>query len=193
MSQPVCIKQAFASGSFWYHSGCVARLSSFVDDDQVEHLKDIAIERVAAGQNHSLVLHAKGDTMYAFGNNNYGQCGVPKENNSKQGLYVLLPTPVPLPNVEEQSLHKVGRVVDIACGESHSLAITSQGRLYSWGYGEYGQVGIDPNISEKDVVSARLNHDWFGPTKPVVVKHAAGGSQHSLFVVKRDEEAANDM
>ena len=31
------------------------------------------------------------------------------------------------------------RVRDIACGSSHSAAITSSGELYTWGCGEYGR------------------------------------------------------
>ena len=26
-------------------------------------------------------------------------------------------------------------VVDIACGRNHSIAVTSEGQIYSWGYG----------------------------------------------------------
>ncbi|CAB3375688.1 Hypothetical predicted protein [Cloeon dipterum] len=33
------------------------------------------------------------------------------------------------------------RIRDIACGSSHSAAITSNGELYTWGSGEYGRLG----------------------------------------------------
>ena len=33
------------------------------------------------------------------------------------------------------------RLRDIACGSSHSAAITSSGELYTWGLGEYGRLG----------------------------------------------------
>lgn len=36
---------------------------------------------------------------------------------------------------------KAKRVRDIACGSSHSAAITSNGELYTWGLGEYGRLG----------------------------------------------------
>lgn len=36
---------------------------------------------------------------------------------------------------------KSKRVRDIACGSSHSAAITSNGELYTWGLGEYGRLG----------------------------------------------------
>lgn len=33
------------------------------------------------------------------------------------------------------------KIRDIACGSSHSAAITSSGELYTWGLGEYGRLG----------------------------------------------------
>jgi alpha-tubulin suppressor-like RCC1 family protein len=33
------------------------------------------------------------------------------------------------------------RVVQIAVGANHSLALTSSGKLYSWGFGESAQLG----------------------------------------------------
>ena len=37
---------------------------------------------------------------------------------------------------------KSKRIRDIACGSSHSAAITSSGELYCWGLGEYGRLGL---------------------------------------------------
>ena len=34
------------------------------------------------------------------------------------------------------------QIVDIACGGSHSAAITSAGELYTWGKGRYGRLGL---------------------------------------------------
>ena len=36
---------------------------------------------------------------------------------------------------------KSKRIRDIACGSSHSAAISSSGELYTWGLGEYGRLG----------------------------------------------------
>nr|XP_022903495.1 E3 ubiquitin-protein ligase HERC2 isoform X1 [Onthophagus taurus] len=40
------------------------------------------------------------------------------------------------------------RVRDIACGSSHSAAITSNGELYTWGLGEYGRLGHGDNLTQ---------------------------------------------
>jgi alpha-tubulin suppressor-like RCC1 family protein len=143
---------------------------------------------------HSLFLHARGNVIYSCGHNGYKQCGVQNENvmtrpgQNLQGLdesrrdpMLLKPARVALPSVER--LAEVGRVVDIAAGDYHSLAVTSGGKLYTWGYGEYGQVGINPLVSTNDI-HPRLSHDWF-PDMEAFIHQASAGSQHSIVVATR--------
>jgi len=40
------------------------------------------------------------------------------------------------------------RVSYIACGSSHSAAITSDGELYTWGQGQYGRLGHSDEVSQ---------------------------------------------
>lgn len=35
-----------------------------------------------------------------------------------------------------------GKILKIVCGGSHSLALTANEDVYSWGYGELGQLGL---------------------------------------------------
>jgi len=32
-------------------------------------------------------------------------------------------------------------IVQIACGTAHTLVVTDAGKLYTWGYNNYGQLG----------------------------------------------------
>lgn len=41
-------------------------------------------------------------------------------------------------------LHKV-RIESIACGYNHSLALTPNGLLFSWGFNFFGELGIGSN------------------------------------------------
>lgn len=50
------------------------------------------------------------------------------------------------PKIIESLLAK--RVVYIACGSSHSAAITSNGELYTWGQGQYGRLGHGDEVSK---------------------------------------------
>lgn len=55
---------------------------------------------------------------------------------------------------------KSKRIRDIACGSSHSAAITSSGELYTWGLGEYGRLGHGDNLTQlrPKQVSALAGH-----------------------------------
>lgn len=52
------------------------------------------------------------------------------------------------------------RIRDIACGSSHSAAVTSAGELYTWGLGEYGRLGHGDNFTQlkPKLVRALLSH-----------------------------------
>jgi alpha-tubulin suppressor-like RCC1 family protein len=93
------------------------------------------VTQIASGGSHSLVLTSSGQ-VYAFGWNYYGQLGSTTNNTS--GNPNPAPTLVSLPG-------EVGPVTQIAAGENHSLAVTSSGQLYAFGWNYYGQLGNATN------------------------------------------------
>ena len=52
------------------------------------------------------------------------------------------------------TLLNLSNIVHIACGTNHALAITGDGKVYSWGVGEQGQLGR--KIVSRHVVDASL-------------------------------------
>ncbi len=79
---------------------------------------------IAAGCDHSLALTSSG-TVYACGNNGYGQLGDGSTKNSS--------TPV--------EVSGISNVVILAGGGFHTVALTTTGAVYAWGYDRYGQLG----------------------------------------------------
>ena len=84
-----------------------------------------------------------------MGNNVNGQLGlnlkVKKEEAKARGDPLpedfhrcFSPEPVRFTGIES-------KVVKIACGEQHTLALTQRGQVYAWGQAKYGQLGIDFN------------------------------------------------
>ncbi|TDH73114.1 hypothetical protein CCR75_004261 [Bremia lactucae] len=85
-------------------------------------------------------------------------------------------------------------IADVRCGSSFNLARTNDGRVYSWGLGEMGQLGRNVDAEMKDskgkykldmVYQDHLQPKLvtFGNDSLPVVKAIGCGSYHSLFVL----------
>ncbi|CAD5210158.1 unnamed protein product [Bursaphelenchus xylophilus] len=89
-------------------------------------IKSMKVIQVACGGRHTSILTIEG-RVFCFGANNFGQLGV-----SRKCRALSVPSPV---------LDLLGtKVKSIACGSSHTMAMTSKG-LFSFGYNDYGQLG----------------------------------------------------
>ena len=66
--------------------------------------------------------------MYVWGSNSHGQLGL--------GRYIR---EIPYPKIIDSfsGIH----VVDVVAGQYHSMALTSTGKVYTWGWGIHGQLG----------------------------------------------------
>ncbi len=93
------------------------------------------VVQAAAGLDFSLVVTSSGQ-LYAFGDNASGQLGTA----TNSGTLDPNPTPalVSLPGA-------TGPVVQVAAGDSHSLAVTSSGQLYAFGDNDHGELGTASN------------------------------------------------
>jgi len=87
---------------------------------------DQRVVAVSAGVGHSLALTA-GGAVWSWGSGDYGKLGHGDEQNQ------LLPKKV------EALAGR--RVVAVAAGGLHSLAITADGAVWSWGFGGFGKLG----------------------------------------------------
>ena len=86
---------------------------------------------VVGGQKHNLAVMSDG-TVWAWGNNDNGQLGVNSNDGSCAPLQVHGPGDVGY----------LTGIIKVAAGESHSLALKSDGTLWAWGKGNPGQLGI---------------------------------------------------
>jgi alpha-tubulin suppressor-like RCC1 family protein len=107
--------------------------------------------------------------LYAFGANEFGELASPLNNGSETANPV--PLQVSLPGAESP-------VVQLAVGDGASLAVTADGRLYSFGENLYGELGRAPGSGTEaaNPVPARVSL----PGERVV--QAAAGGAHSLVL-----------
>lgn len=115
-----------------------------------------AIVKVAAGRSHSVALDKEGK-LYCWGACQYGQCGV----ITRRRASVVTPKQV-------ESLSQVN-IVEIAAGDSHTLALTGGGRVFAFGSGFEGQLGLgvivqmNPKpklVGDLDFVAIAAGREW---------------------------------
>ena len=85
------------------------------------------VRHLAAGRDHVLALTKYG-TVYSWGYGGDGQLG--------HGDFQIQTMPTVVKAMQGEG------VIDVSCGEKHSLALTSGGDVYSWGDGSLGQLGL---------------------------------------------------
>ncbi|XP_038548608.1 probable E3 ubiquitin-protein ligase HERC6 isoform X2 [Micropterus salmoides] len=119
---------------------------------------------MACGQDHCLALCASGH-VFSWGAENNGQLGMLPHllcNHQR-------PSRVPIPQMPVA-------VIQVACGNSHSLALTKGGDVFSWGLNSHGQLGLGKEVS--------LQHTPVLVTAltGVAVTQIAAGATHTLFL-----------
>src|SRR3989304_536551 len=95
---------------------------------------------VAAGDSYSLALKSDG-SVWAWGLNDGGELGYIIVNNS--GM------PVDYSPFAAEVNYLVG-VKAVAAGDSHSLALKSDGSVWTWGHNEHGELG-DPALANSPI------------------------------------------
>uniref|UniRef100_A0A9L0IBX4 Alsin n=1 Tax=Equus asinus TaxID=9793 RepID=A0A9L0IBX4_EQUAS len=123
---------------------------------------------VATGSFHNGAVTESG-VVYMWGENSAGQCAIANQQ------YVPEPNPVSISDSETSPLLAV-RILQLACGEEHTLALSISREIWAWGTG--CQLGLITTT--------------FPVTKPQKVEHLAGrvvlqvacGAFHSLALVQ---------
>ncbi|MDR1032785.1 MAG: hypothetical protein LBL84_02090 [Candidatus Nomurabacteria bacterium] len=96
-------------------------------------LEPIKFSEVAAGNSHSMGIDTDGN-LYAWGGNSDGQVG----NGLGTGKVT---TPWRVNGGAGSGIPASTRFTKIAAGQRHSMAIDTNGNLYTWGYNFIGQIG----------------------------------------------------
>lgn len=106
----------------------------------------------------------KGGVVYSFGYGYFGQLGLGSgESHSVPRL-----------------IKDLNKVLAVACGEAHSIAITEVGEVFTWGCNRYGQLGLGDN-------NHRSVPTCVDSLKGIKISQAACGTQHTLLLTKNGE------
>ncbi|KAL8270965.1 hypothetical protein Esti_005120 [Eimeria stiedai] len=142
-----------------YHQGSSASLCQPV---VLQSLHDVRIVEVVVGETHALFLSDRGK-LFAYGEGAYGQLGIGEIQLVAQQPQLVKDLP--------------GDVVQIAAGDFHSLALTGEGSVFSWGCAEC--VGDGSGTNQYTPRELRLAEalPTRGPSSPVCRRIAARYSQ----------------
>ena len=135
---------------------------------KLPHAKRIV--QVACGDDHILVLFADGK-VWAWGSNQYGQLGLtsiqkPTDDRASPGSVCSRFSPV-----------RTEFFVSVAAGKRHSLAVTSNGEVYLWGWCPPRDCSHQPMkvFSRKDRVKG----------KQAVCVNAFAGEDYSVLLLRQ--------
>ncbi|XP_018611660.2 probable E3 ubiquitin-protein ligase HERC4 isoform X2 [Scleropages formosus] len=123
--------------------------------------KEIPLARVAAGGGHSFALTLTG-VVLAWGRNSKGQLGLGDVENEY--------FPIAVKSLRQQ------KTVYISCGEEHTAILTKGGLVFTFGAGQYGQLGHN---SVRDELWPRLVAELWGAE----VSQIACGRHHTLAYI----------
>ena len=126
------------------------------------------IVQIAAGANHNMVLTSDG-AVYTWGWNYHGQLGNNTKTNSNTIVAVqTIGTPI-----------AGKKIVKIAAGQGHSLALTDDGMVYTWGRNDTGQLGNNATTNVMLPVTVTVTGT---PMSNKTIVEIASGARHSLAI-----------
>lgn len=144
--------------------GCLGigpTMSRYGSPQLVPTFQNVKVEvlSVSCGRCHSLAVTNNG--VYAWGASQFGQLGLEKK--------LQCPNPELIISLAQEI------IVDAVAGQYHSVALTKDGRVFTWGWGVHGQLGHG-NTNEKNtptLVTALLG---------TIVRQISAGHAHTLVL-----------
>lgn len=155
------VGQVFACGSNEYGQLGLPNCIQITLPQPVNLLRREKIVAIACGAFHSLVLTARGEVL-AFGFNFFGQLGVGDNDNRFEPVYIA--------NLRRD------RIVEIACGQHHSVVLSRAGDVLTFGHNSHGQLGTNDGENFHNI-PMRVVHG-----AEVAIKQITCGQNHVLAV-----------
>ncbi|KAF3439278.1 hypothetical protein FNV43_RR17554 [Rhamnella rubrinervis] len=129
------------------------------------HVKNLdeKMVMVACGWRHTISVSSSGG-LYTYGWSKYGQLG--------HGDFEDHLVPHKLEALKDSFISQ------ISGGWRHTMALTSDGKLYGWGWNKFGQVGVGDNVDHCSPVQVKFPHEQ-------KVIQISCGWRHTLAVTER--------
>lgn len=157
--------------------GDVKELLSTPMQVPLENFNNEVVNMVACGYNHTVVLTEKG-SVYTFGTGIRGELG---HGNTTE--YLSTPKLVPVEAFKDAphaiQVEEGSRIVMVAAGSKHTVALNLRGDVFTWGCGWNGQLGhgdINDQWSPRQVLKWQRRAEPWTPT----IMCVAAGELHTV-------------
>ena len=109
----------------------------------IESIKEVKMIDIACGKYHNISIDNNGN-VFSWGNAQYGQLGIKNifNLNKNEDNFYYCPIPYKLKQLKEKNIY----IMKAACGDEHSLLLSTEGKIYSFGSNIYGQLGSSYNL-----------------------------------------------
>lgn len=104
------------------------------------------VSYIAGAEHHTLVCTEQGK-VFVFGRSDSKQLGLGRPQDTQVGAYEATPT----------LLSSLGNIHLVAAGGQWSAAVSKSGELYTWGYGDAGQLATGEDHDEETPFQVKLN------------------------------------
>ncbi|KAI9332027.1 regulator of chromosome condensation 1/beta-lactamase-inhibitor protein II [Zopfochytrium polystomum] len=134
---------------------------------------------LATGANHTLLVCAATGALFAAGSNSHGQLGLSVHSPHHHYLHPHF-VRVPLP--ADVEIADNDRIVQVACGTTHSALRTAAGAVVTFGSGAHGELGHDlRNTAAAASPPRRVSAQLLPPTDAAVA--IAAGHRYTLVLL----------
>ena len=119
---------------------------SYTEPKIVDELANHCMAYIECGAYHNAALTVDGE-MFTWGRGDVNQLGITFSQLVKDdmGYFALYPQPV-------EDLQGTP-IKSLACGEAHTMALDTNGRVHCFGWGEDGQLGLPESDLTNQVMS----------------------------------------
>ena len=161
----------------------------FTPEKLQDYIEEIEIKNIECGKNFSF-FQTKNNDLLACGNNDKEQLGI-HDNTPSQHMSTKMCNDFIIPTeIEQFSLLKV---IKIACGEEHCIAIIKDTisdllNIWCWGDNNYGQLGLGSHVK---ISKPKPNHFLLEFINHMPIDISVGNN-HSIILLQRKDYNRND-
>lgn len=122
----------------------------------------VVISKVSCGTRHSALVSRDSGLCFTFG---HGEAGVLGHGDER--TYAC-------PRLIQVFVKRELLIHDVACGKVHTLAVSTEGHVFAFGWGEGGRLGLGTRRCDKQLTPEKLDTKSF-------ITQVACGREHSLL------------